>query len=462
MSDISIRRRLTLMIIGLLVLTSLTSAIWGYQGASHEAEELFDAELAQLARFLQTQHLQAEDHPLLLVPGPHVIDEVFGHKYEKRIAFQIISKSGNILVSSAKSPVEPLQAEIGFSNFMLDDKNWRSFKIIAENGSQIITAQDEKIRQELASYIAQESLIPQLLMLPLAALFCWLAIGRGLAPLNALSQRVKSISSDSLQPIKDITVPQEARGLTDSLNDLLARLEITLQRERQFTADAAHELRTPLAALQLHTQLAQRQAVKSAANDQLNQSLDQVLQGTRRLTRLVEQLLMLSRLESQSSNAAGQSTLSLIPICQQQFSDLLPMADQKHLQLILNAPQTNAVPTYQINGHSEALAILIRNLLDNAIKYSPENGEVTLSLQQNDLTNQLQISVTDQGCGFSQQALTHATERFWRDIESSQSLTGSGLGLSLVKRIVELMDGSIQIENQQAGGAKVTVFLTGK
>jgi len=455
-----IRRALLLGLLSAILLAWLAGAVLVFRQARQEVSEVFDAHLARSARVLSSllRHEVDEDqeiarriqavyqevgiddpqhYPKLasLVasyrPGRHeeVLD--FGmaavgmlHRYESDLALVARYRDGNLMLRTPEAP--PFQTDHpGFFDFSGPTGTWRGFGLLdPANGFLVQVAEKQQIRAHLVDAIASRSLAPFLLILPLLALIIWLGVGRALRPLLQLTSEVKLRVPGSLVPLTDSHTPVEVLPLVSALNGLLRRIATALEHERRFTADAAHELRTPLAAIKAHAQLAREQA----SDPQMATALDQVLTGTDRATHLVTQLLAQARADSATGDDPGER-VELVEIARTTLSGLAAQAVTRHIDLSLEA-----TGTVSILGNGTALEVLLRNLVDNALRYTPSGGCVVVLVSLQGAEALLQVA--DNGPGVLADERQHLFERFFRG--SSVRADGSGLGLSIVKRIAEL------------------------
>lgn len=436
----SIKRRL------LAVLLLVTSLAWGvtlifsYRDTRHELDELLDAHLAQSASLLIAQvgheadDLDTEHAPPL-------------HRYSRNVAFQVWERGRKLVLHSAGAPNTPLSSTPeGFSNNRIDGKPWRVFSAWDDSRHFLVqVGEHREVRDELAGTIAENLLRPMLFALPVLGLLIWFGVAGGLRPLQTLSGQIGQRRADNLAPLDASVVPAEVLPLVEGLNQLFARLRDSLDKERRFTADAAHELRTPLAAI-----LTQAQVARAAPGDAERQrALDNVLLGCARAVHLVDQLLTLARLEPQQLQS-GESC-ELRALAAEVISELAPAAVRKNIELQLAEGAAVRVP-----GVATLLGILMRNLIDNAIRYSPPASHVQVTIARRD--DKAVFSVVDQGPGIPAEAQELVWERFYRVLGSGE--TGSGLGLSIVKRIADLHHAQVTLVAGDNGkGLNVEVIM---
>ncbi len=292
----------------------------------------------------------------------------------------------------------------------------------------------------MANDIVKTSTLPWLISLPFMLLMLTGLVWYELRPLKKLSQQLAQRAPDDDAPLQADRVPKKVRPVIDALNGLFGRIHTMVQRERRFTSDAAHELRSPLAALQVQSEVIQLAADDEAMRTHALQQLDA---GIVRATRLVDQLLTLSRIEAEDARNAFQPVM-LKKVAQETLASQLPLAEKSDIRLRFNA---EADPV--ISGHPLLLSLLIRNLLDNAIRYTPPGSNVDLILQSG------RLRVEDNGSRLSPDALQRLGERFWRPL--GQEKSGSGLGLSIVRNIAQLHGMTLHFSQLPEGGLCVSL-----
>lgn len=481
----SIRARILGLVLGVLVLSMTAISLKSYIDAQHEIEELFDAQLAQTARLLQgmvggdmplaTRELMQRALNSALLSRPATSDSLplNGHPYEGKLAFQVLDDSGRVLLQSASAPADLLRRMVvdfhqqaprphghegeeplismgtdllGYHSVPLGHYHWRVFMLHDPLASKwILVAERDDVRGELVEKIAMRSLLPDLVGLPLLALLVWMAVGMGLLPLQQMVNFLKNRDPDNLAPLVLAPLPSELEPMAASLNRLLQQVNVLLEREKRFLADAAHELRTPLAVLRIHAQ----NAVSAVIAEERDAALAQLIGGVDRATRVVTQLLILARLEPNAVQLAMQ-TFDLAAFVRQELADLIPLALERDQELTLELDETADL---LLRGDAPSLGILLQNLVGNALQYTPEGGCIQIALQgQGD---SLLLSVQDSGPGAPQEQREQLFQRFYRQGPGQ----GAGLGLSIVQRIVELHRGEISLHTAALGGLEVRVRL---
>ncbi|MAL37079.1 MAG: two-component sensor histidine kinase [Pseudomonas sp.] len=463
----SIRNRTLVLVLGILLL-SLSLISWRrYRDARHEIEELFDAQLAQSARLVQGLVMR-EMEPSARHALQSALDAavnarrnqgVPGHDYETKLGFQVYAADGSSVLQSAGAPNGALQELAkaasaspfsalsgGYHDVQLDGHAWRLFLLHdPEDELWILVSERDDVRGELVGKIARRSLLPDLIGLPLLALLIWLAVGWGLRPLAHMAQLLKNRDPDNLAPLLLAPLPQELEPVAASLNRLLQQVNQLVDREKRFIADAAHELRTPLAVLRIHAQNAQ-QAGSEADRDE---ALRQLLAGVDRTTRVVTQLLTLARLEP-SAQQLRLAPLDMRRLTRDTLAELTPLAIARDQELTLEIDEHG---DYSLTGDAASLATLLQNLVGNALTYTPSGGRIEVQLRST--PDKLIIEVADSGPGIAPELREQLFERFVR-LGDGQ---GAGLGLSIVARIAELHGATVELLDSALGGLRAIVRI---
>jgi two-component system sensor histidine kinase QseC len=442
-----------------VLMVVLGTAAWiGFHAGQDEATELFDARLATSARVLaalvSTQAAAARDGPPLVVSFPAPLESAvhdeataLGHYYETKIAFQVLDRSGRLLVRSASAPDTPYAPlSAGFSNPTIDGRSWRVFTLSSAD-LWIQAAERDDVRAEMSAKLALATVAPLIVGAALLLLLLSLLIRYALRPLAELARRIERRQPESLAPIELPRITAETASVLKALNGLLARVQAALERERRFTADAAHELRTPLSALKVHAQNAAR-----AANDEERRaSLERMLAGLERSIRLAEQMLAYSRAVAPQAVPA-RDAVELRDVVNEAIHDVLPRLKKRGQRLALGSePPLADLP---VCGERDKLVALVRNLLDNAARYAPEGSSVRLDLRAD--AKGTTLSVADAGPGIPQALRERVFESYYR-IPGSRG-DGSGLGLAIVREIALQHGATIEIgEGDGGSGTRFTV-----
>lgn len=302
--------------------------------------------------------------------------------------------------------------------------------------------QSVELRQALAESVAAHLLHPLLVAVPVLGVVIWLSVGWGLAPLRALALQVEKRDPQNLDALT-VKAPEEARPLVVALNGLFGRMRDLLERERRFTADAAHELRTPLAGIRTHAQV----ALAAAEEGERRQALDGVVQGTARATHLVEQLLELARLDA----TPAMGPVDVAAVAAQTVAAISGQASARKIDLGLIEADATAVVT----GNAPLIAVLLRNLIDNAVRYGRPGGRVDVSVLRR--PDAVELRVEDDGPGIASDQRAQVFARFHRGLGTGAE--GSGLGLSIVARIAELHHARIELRDG-IGGRGLAVVVS--
>lgn len=435
----SLRWRLLLLVsIASLVILAFAS-VKSYQRARHEVQELMDDQLAKTAQLMLVQAQLGEDHFTDLPARIAGIRGLRSRRNQLTLEYQVGRPDGVVLVRSAHAPATPLSSALGYANVQDGTGElWRSLILESSDRTyRVQIAESIPKRDKEALEIAVKTVQPLVLALPLALLAIYFSIRRGLKPLDDLASEVATRSSDNLTPLAGRNIPREAQPLVAAINRVLYRLGYSLESERRFTADAAHELRTPLAAARIQAQV----ALLSKNAEKREHALNLTLAGLDRATRLVEQMLRLARLDPLAQLAQTQP-VSLVDLAQRVAAGVQDAVPHARIALELAG---NAAP---VPGDPDLLEVALRNLIDNAIRYSPEGSEVTVALQAGDAPPVL--SVRDNGPGVPEDELPRLMERFYRG--ESVTAEGSGLGLTIVGRIAELHGAALELDNREGGG----------
>ena len=314
----------------------------------------------------------------------------------------------------------------------------------------LIVAEGRENRVALASDIIKGVIIPQFLVLPVAALLIWFGLSRGVAPINALQRRLRNRKPDDLSAIEDHSTPAEITPLVTAMNDLLSRLSSSVQAQRRFVADAAHQLKTPLAGLRSQAEL----ALKSTPNEPAADNLRKIVAGTARATRLINQLLLMASAEHPDS--IERQRLDITQLAREVTEQWVPEALKRGIDLGFESDDQPA----WVRGHAMLLTEALNNLLDNALRYAPYNSQVTVGVHLS--ANQARVSVQDNGPGISEADRERIFDRFFRVLGTKTH--GSGLGLAIVKEIAQRHHAQVTVEpahpRQDPPGTRFTLILS--
>ncbi|HEY0844845.1 MAG TPA: ATP-binding protein [Noviherbaspirillum sp.] len=433
----SLRIRLLLLLGVAISVAAAVQFATSFRAAMREANNLFDYHMEQMALALQDSGFQQAEW---YKPST-------GETRDFDFVIQIWTDDGVRVYQSRPYRTLPEQGALGYSNVTLGNGDWRVYGV--QNGTRVIqVAQKTDVRRDRAISLAVHSLWPVLAVSLLLFAVAWWVVTASLAPLNRIGQDLANRNADSLAPVSDKGVPQEVSLLVAELNSLLARMAKALQSQQRFVADAAHELRSPLTALKLQVQTLAR-AKDDAARAQ---AVVRLQGGVDRASRLVEQLLALAR-QDPLSETGELKPIPLTACIEAAAGDVAPIASQRHIRLEYGA-YTHA----DIIGDSESVRVLVRNLLDNAVRYTPEHGRVRIDLTCNEAS--VRLTVQDSGPGIPEEERSRIFDRFYRVPGTSQ--TGSGLGLAIVKAIADRHNASLSIGAGELGGLAVTVVFARK
>ncbi len=415
----SLRQRLMMFLLAAVSLAAFLQAYSAYRTALAEADQLFDYQMQQMAFSLRGS---------VAGPGSGTISLPLGEQQSFDFHVQVWSLDGASMFRSPGPWLLPQRAVLGFSDVSDRGRTFRVFSV--QTPLQVIqVAQDLSVRQRMASQLAWRTAMPTLLMLPLLGLVVWLVISRSLDPVERVRAQLADRSPGDLAPVPAGDLPSELRPMVQEFNALLGRVRRAFEDQQHFVADAAHELRTPLAALKLQLQaLQQGNAMSSTAGEP---GLRRLEQGIERASHLIEQLLSLARQEGAAAQRALEP-VALDALCRQAVADASELGSLRGVDVGLQD-----CDAAWVLGQPEGLRVLLRNLLDNAIKYSPAGGQVDLSLHATPGEGQVLLLVEDSGPGIPAGERQRVFDRFYRSSASASQAPGSGLGLAIVKAIAE-------------------------
>ncbi|HAZ7573438.1 ATP-binding protein [Legionella sp. PATHC032] len=461
----SIRKFLLINLLLAITITTTLTAIGNYYLDQKDIQDHLDTLMAISA--LSYQALLGDDlhqRPLAKIQNalesiPQKINTYYQKRYLNdepqenyldKFNFQVWTNGGKLLLHSPTAPKIPLTAETdGFSDKRISNQDWRVFTTYNDKaGIRTVLAERYDTRNELGHRIAQDDLYIMLLTFPLSGLLIWIIIGRGLDSLDRVAEEVANRAPSHLEPVDLQEVPEEIKPVIDELNKLFFRLKEGFEREKRFAADAAHELRTPLAALKAQAQV----ALNSNDIEEKNQALQKLIASVNRSTHIVQQLLTMSKLVPEATELHEQDEVNLSKLTREILAMLAPSAVEKQIELEFETDEK--MP--KIYGNPTALGILIRNLVDNSIRYSMENGRVIVRLLKHN--NEIILEVCDNGPGIPPELQKRVFERFFRVLGNKSP--GSGLGLAIVQQICALHGGRVVLDSPKIGtGLIVRVYL---
>lgn len=440
----SIRTYLLLALIAIITLVTFLSLLQGYQASIAKAQQLFDDRLQSMAAMIANANQDLHPH------------NAGTEKLSSTVFFQILTDDFLLLARSNNAAIPLLSADndevSGFKDINFSGYRWRVYILKDELLNRwIITGERSDIRYILAEKVVTASIIPIVLAIPFAAFIIWFAIGVGLKPLRELTEQLNNKQADDLGPILMTNTPEELTSLVASTNALLQRLNDAFVREQQFSADAAHELRTPISTLkvQLHN-LKNNEDIREAA-------LIPLSNGIERMGLVIEQILSLYR-HSPEQVLIKQSDIDLSVIVQSIIAKYYEHIEIKHQKISLSGDEDCL-----IKGNQFALETLLQNLISNASKYTPENGEIQVTLKH--ITKGTRLIIEDSGPGIPKEQHERVFERFYRlnGDRHDSGILGCGLGLAIVQHIVNLHEAIISFySSTQLGGLKVVIDFPNK
>lgn len=429
----SLRARLLWFLLAAIVLAAGAQALVAYRTVLREADEIFDYHMQQMALSLRAG-----------LPPSAAVGGIGGGEQNFDFVVQVWTADGVRIFESAEQAALPQVAVLGFAHVRARGSVYRVFSM-QTSGLVIQVAQDMAARRNMAGALALRTIAPVALMAPLLMLVVWWVVSRSLAPVARVRGQVASRQADDLSPVSEEGLPDEVRPLVQELNLLFDRVRHAFDAQKHFVADAAHELRSPLAALKLQVQGLQR-APDAAAREL---AVSRLVAGIDRATRLVEQMLALARHEASMAAGAPPEPVDLAEVARLAISDAIAAAQARRIDVGIAHAEAAVV-----NGQPEALRMLLRNLVENAVKYTPEDGRVDVAIARRG--DAVELSVDDSGPGLPPAERERVLDRFYRSGEPQAP--GSGLGLSIVRSIAELHGARVALDaSPSLGGLRVVV-----
>jgi two-component system sensor histidine kinase QseC len=452
----SIRRRTLTLIIGLMLAGLAVISVLNLHDSNHEIAEVYDAQLAQNARLLQgvmRMPMASKEHADLYQAFNQALSEadprVDGHPYETKIAFQVWNLNDEVLVHTASAPsFSAPPRKPGFSDIVdLNNRHWRAFLLEdKQNKLRIWVGERDDVRSDLVDRIVRHTLWPNILGSLMLAAMIWLAIGWGLKPLVDMAATLRARHPGSLEPLQLTPLPTELEPMQAALNRMLAQVQDVMGRERRFIADAAHEMRTPLAVLRVHAQ----NLIEAGSEQERRASLEHLIDGVDRTSRLVNQLLTMARIEPQGTTQP-HAPIDLAATIRESLVQLTPWLLSKDLELVFDVSDDIGF----VSVDPAAIDIALNNLVTNAANFSPLHGLVTVRLSKR--KNGYELSVEDEGPGIDERDCDRLFERFY----SRGNDQGAGLGLTIVQAIADRYGGQVKLENRVPKGMRATLELSG-
>ena len=429
--------------------------------AQNIANKPFDRELGEKVRILSKQVVVASDSasgaPLVrfaLQPGA---SEILHTDEADDIYYQVLGPQNDFVSGDRAVPPPPEDerfpaGEVRFRDEVVNNSMVRVAYAwvalppgVAAEAPLVQVAETLGKRSRLATEIIKGVILPQFVILPLAVLLVWFALARGIAPLNELQQRIRRRASSDLSPIDEREAPEEVSPLVRAINDLLARLDQSIATQKHFLADAAHQLKTPLAGLRTQAELAQREIDAGQRDPQaVKKSLQQIALSSQRAAHMVNQLLAMARAEDKE-HAAQRSPVHLKRLAADVVRDFVPRALDKRIDLGYEGPEPGAPNHLPVHGHALLLRELIRNLVDNALQYTPPGGTVTVRIVEDPFGQVVVLQVEDSGPGIPAAEREQVFRPFYRALGTE--VEGSGLGLAIVREIALQHGAEITLED---------------
>lgn len=430
------------LLISLLLSITLASAINGIGNFLLDEKVIqpyLDSQLVRTSSLIEILHKYSDINPearkemILLLRDSTPITNL-------RFMFQVWDGKGKLLLSSSNYVSLPLKdAPIGFSDKRINGQDWRIFSKLEKNAStKIVVAELYNLRRELGDDIAHSNANILLITYPVFGILVWIIVSLALRSVTRVTSEISNRASTYLEPVQLTRIPDEIKPLVAELNELFIRLKLAFERNKRFAADAAHELRTPLAALKTHVQV----ALKADNEADRNKALQKVIESVDRSSHVVAQLLTLSRLGDEE-RLTDLKELDLHKLATEMMAYLAPHALEKDIEIELEPAPKDTM----IIGSDVALGILIRNIVDNAIRYTPPNGEVKVSIINT--KNKVILRVTDSGKGIPEELRDRVFERFYRIL--GNKAPGSGLGLAIVSQIAKLHNADLSLNTPKNG-----------
>jgi two-component system sensor histidine kinase QseC len=454
--SVSIKRRLIWYVLLTTLVMSLVTGLGVYRGMMHEADEIFNAALLQTGRVLDGimthQSIEANRHHLeraleRTIDIETSTDDVNERQaYEKKLFFIILDNNGAILLKSPSAPDLTWGAlKAGFSRFEHDNHTWIGLTLKgSDEDLWIIVGERDDIREEVIEYIGSALLTPLLFIFPIILFFLWRTISLALRPLQNVVEAVRRQDLNHLKPVSVDHMPTEIDPLLAAINQMVGKLDSAYQREKRFVSDASHELRNPLAALLINVD----NALEENSDSDVAESLESMKLSIARLSHLVSQLLFLSYSENPLVSQEF-SPIDLSHLCGSIVEHHQATALARGQVINFNTTENN----FQVDGVESLLASLVSNLLDNAMKYSPEKSTINVScLYEGD---DIVIRVEDSGEGLSSELQTQIVNRFVR--AGNHKVAGAGLGLSIVRSIAEVHSATMALSHSELGGLAISI-----
>lgn len=453
----SIRRSLLFSLLPFVIGTWLIAAALSYYDTKDDVSQILDAQLVQAGDVLLALSLHELVEQRLLSDEDNNTTEIISKKFWQKdpevissIAFQVWLHDETLAMRSDTAPETHFtEMTSGFDDITVDQTQWRVYSASSEdNIIRVHVAMATELHDTLPNSIVNKIMIPFLISLPFFMFFVWRSVNTSMQPLKNMAREIRMRKANDLSPLDDYKLPHEVRPITTAINQLFLQMKSAYDSERRFTSDAAHELRTPLAALKTHAEI----ALGAKNEDEQRTALRKLVQGVNRATRLVEQLLTLARLDP-DTGFTNIRRFDLFILAENVLSEQAHLAIEKNIEISLAGTRGKFVA-----ANMDAIGVLMRNLIDNAIRYTPRDGEVEVQITRAE--DNILLRVADSGPGIPEDERSKVFNRFYRSLGTKAS--GSGLGLSIVTRIVQLHNFSISLGESRMGGAQFDVVFPAK
>ncbi|MDR3097199.1 MAG: two-component sensor histidine kinase [Paraburkholderia sp.] len=427
----SLRRRLLLWLLPATLLAGMLASAATWWGSLGEIDEILNDQMKTIA-----QHVVVDDDGRLSLTGTDRKGRLSGRK-SHGVLLQVWENRKLVFSSDPDAALPPPQGP-GYADVSVDGQVWHTW--VSTSGAMLVrVAQARLARWEALAEVSMHLFWPVLSLVPVVALLLWFGIGYGLRPLRQVASGLKRRDANNMRTIETSQMPNEVKPLVDALNDLLVRLDHAFTLQKHFIADAAHELRTPIMGLGLQAEL----LPKAESAQEHDEIVMQIRSGTERLAHLVAQLLTLARLDPDTSREARQE-VDLTALARSVVADRVHLAEASQIDLGLAGGQAVSMI---IGGYGENLRVLLNNLVDNAIRYAGAHARVDVAVRQEGPCAVLEVS--DNGPGIPEADRARVWERFYRG--SGHAASGSGLGLSIVRRIAEQHQASVTLDSGPDG-----------
>jgi len=430
----SIRRFLLISLLISITIASSITAIGNYLLDKQIIQPYLDEQLIKIAYFIKVltrfSYNNNTNQQKIVAYLKHL-----NPKGKQTLVFQVWSPDGKLLLNSTLTSQQSLKnVPLGFNDIQIKGNDWRTLsKIDQSSHNKIIVAELYDIRNKLSDDITRNNAYILLVTYPIFGALIWVIVGLALRSITQVTTEISTRASTYLEPVDPEKTPEEIKPLISALNELFIRLRLAFDRNKRFSADAAHELRTPLAALKTQAQV----ALKATNSIDRQHALEKVVESVDRSSHMVTQLLTLSRWGQEIT--LEKHDVDLHKLATEVIAYLVPIAVEKNIDIELAPPPSHTI----IEGNETTLSILIRNIVDNAIRYTPAQGAVKVAILNQEPF--ILFRVIDTGPGIPPELRERVFERFFRVMGTTE--TGSGLGLAIVQQIAELHHAKVILSN---------------